>query len=262
VPLTPIQKDILRVIAGNRTPESHVAGGAAINRGESGIRYSDDLDIFHDAAASVAASADFDADALRGAGFAVEWAVRSAGFAKAKVSRGDEVSHLDWASDTAFRFFPVQPDEEFGFCLHRADLTVNKVLALAGRNVIRDYLDVIHLDQTYMSFGAAVWAACGKDPGWTPNLLLDLTNRHSPFQPADLEGEHLARPLDIRELKLLWLAARERAERLFSRLAERELGCLYLGPDNAPVTPDPDGPGFASLIRHHGRLRGSWPTLS
>jgi hypothetical protein len=42
-----------------RTPYlGMIAGGAVINRRETGLRYSDDLDIFHDVAASVAASAE------------------------------------------------------------------------------------------------------------------------------------------------------------------------------------------------------------
>jgi 5'-nucleotidase len=49
------------------------------------------------------------------------------------IVRGDDHLRLDWCYDSAFRFFPVQPDEEFGYCLHRADLATNKVLALAGR---------------------------------------------------------------------------------------------------------------------------------
>src|SRR4029453_3041000 len=57
MPLTPFQREVARVIAANHNPESHIAGGAVINRGDSGLRISDDLDIFHDVAASVAASA-------------------------------------------------------------------------------------------------------------------------------------------------------------------------------------------------------------
>jgi hypothetical protein len=56
MPLTLFQRAVARVLAANRNPESHVAGGAVINRGEAGLRISDDLDIFHDVAASVAAS--------------------------------------------------------------------------------------------------------------------------------------------------------------------------------------------------------------
>ena len=54
MPLTPFQRGVAQILAKHRNPESHVAGGAVINRGEGGVRISDDLDIFHDLAASVA----------------------------------------------------------------------------------------------------------------------------------------------------------------------------------------------------------------
>jgi hypothetical protein len=169
---------------------------------------------------------------------------------------------LDWTTDSVFRFFPVLPDEEFGYCLHRADLATNKVLALAGRSEVRDFLDILQLDQDYLSLGAIMWAACGKDPGFTPALLLDQTNRHSRYQESDLKAENLARPVDLRELKRQWLKARERAEKLFEQLPPDELGCLYLDQQNQPVTPDPTSPDFAKLTRHKGSIRGAWPKIS
>jgi hypothetical protein len=76
---------------------------------------------------------------------------------------------------------------------------------------------------------------------------------------SDLQGENLARPLGLKELKAQWLAAREQAERLFVRLPEEQLGCLYLDSGNKPVTPDPDDPNCAGLTRHFGSVRGAWP---
>lgn len=262
MPLTAFQREVARILAANRNPDSHVAGGALVNRAGDSLRYSDDLDIFHDVAESVATCAEADERGLRAAGYSVEWVLRQTGFHRAVVSRGENGVRLDWAHDSAFRFFPAVPDEEFGYCLHPADLAVNKVLALAGRTEIRDFLDVLALDADFLSLGAAMWAACGKDPGYTPALLLDLTNRHSRFQESDLRAERLARPVDFRELKSRWLAARERAERLFAALPEEELGCLYLDADDKPVTPDPGLPCFSKLRRHFGSVRGAWPKIS
>jgi hypothetical protein len=262
MPLTDFQKGIARILAANRSPESHIAGGAVINRGEAGLRISDDLDIFHDLAESVAASAAADEKALLAAGYSVKFTFRAAGIIKAEVARGDERLRLDWTTDSAFRFFPVQPDEDFGYCLHLADLATNKVLALAGRSEVRDYLDVLQIDHSYLSLGAVIWAACGKDAGYTPALILDQTNRHSRYQEADLLSEHLTRSVDLRELKQRWLEARARAERLFDQLPAEELGCLYLDADNKPVTPDPTSDSFPRLIRHRGSVRGAWPTIT
>ena len=65
--------------------------------------------------------------------------------------------------DSAFWFFPVQADAEFGFVLHTLDGATNKLLALAGRGELRDYLDVLFLKRNVLSLGALAWAACGKD---------------------------------------------------------------------------------------------------
>ena len=262
MPLTPFQREVARILANHRSPDSHVGGGAAINRGEHGVRISDDIDIFHDLAASVAASAEADAKALREAGFSVEWMLRAEAMFRAEAARGADRVRLDWTTDSAFRFFPALPDEDFGYCLHPADLATNKVLALAGRSEVRDFLDILLIDRAYLSLGAVIWAACGKDAGYTPALLLDQTNRHSRYQEGDLKGEHLVRPVDLRELKRQWLEARARAERLCEQLPAEELGCLYLDPDNRPVTPDPAGPDFAKWTRHFGSVRGAWPTIT
>ena len=262
MPLTAAQKHVVRTILANRTPESHLAGGAVINRHVGGLRYSDDLDIFHDVAASVATSAGMDAAALQAAGYFVDWKIRNHGFFQAEACLGNDRVRLDWTTDSAFRFFPVQPDEEFGYCLHQADLATNKVLALAGRSEIRDFLDILQIDHDYLSLGATLWAACGKDPGFTPELLLDQTNRHSRYQEFDLQGENLARPVDLHELKKQWIAARDRATVLFDRLPSEEIGCLYLDQNSRPVTPDPDRPEFPGLTRHKGSIRGAWPKIS
>lgn len=262
MPLTAFQKEVARILAVNRNPESHIAGGAVINRGDSGLRISDDFDIFHDAAESVATSAEIDGQSLQKAGYSVHWILRGEGIVKAEVIREENRLRLDWTTDSAFRFFPVQQDDDFGYCLHQADLATNKVLALAGRSEIRDFLDILLIDRTYLSLGAVIWAACGKDEGYTPGLLLDQTNRHSRYQEIDLRGENLAHPVNLQQLKQQWIDARERASQLFDRLPAEELGCLYLDTQNQVVTPDPGSAVFSTLVRHFGSVRGAWPRIS
>jgi hypothetical protein len=262
MPLTAFQRGVAHILAVNRNPDSHVAGGAVINRADSSLRFSEDLDIFHDAAASVAISAAADEHVLCEAGYSVAWQHRNEGHFRAIVSRGDDSVRLDWTNDSAFRFFPVQKDADFGYCLHKADLATNKVLALASRNEIRDFLDILLIEQEYLSLGAVVWAACGKDQGFTPFSLLNYADRHSRYQESDLRRENLARSVDLKDLKTHWLAARERAEQLFAKLPEEEIGRLYLDSQNNPVTPDPDDSAFSTLQRHSGSVRGAWPTIS
>ncbi len=261
MPLTAFQKEVVRVLAAGRNPESHLAGGTVINRDDASPRYSNDLDLFHDAAESVAVCAEADAQELFKQGYSVDWQLRQPGFHRASVRRGADSLKLDWCTDSAFRFFPVQPDPVFGYCLHRADLATNKALALAGRAEIRDFIDILYLDSDYLRLAAVVWAACGKDEGYTPWSLLDMAKRHVRYREEDLATENLARPLGLKELKEQWLAAVARAEELFPRLPAEEVGCLYLDGSNTPVTPVQGGADAAKLVHHKGSVRGAWPKV-
>ena len=46
MPLGRFQSEVLRTLAAQRSPDSYIAGGVAINR--AGPRFSGDIDIFHD----------------------------------------------------------------------------------------------------------------------------------------------------------------------------------------------------------------------
>ncbi|MEY2877685.1 MAG: hypothetical protein RLZZ15_65 [Verrucomicrobiota bacterium] len=209
----------------------------------------------------MAENAQRDFATMRAAGLAVEWATRSETFHRAWVTIGDERLKLEWVFDSAFRFFPVEPDPVLGYRLHPADLATNKMLAAAGRRVIRDFLDVLHLHETYLSLGALAWAATGKDPGMSPLFILNELVRTSKYQPKDLEDVTLARPISLVELKQKLLGAVREAEELIGRLPASEVGCLYLDAAGKVVTPDPEAAGFAGLTRHFGSLRGSWPRV-
>lgn len=178
------------------------------------------------------------------------------------VSVDREKLKLEWAQDSAFRFFPVQADDFCGYRLHDADAAVNKILALAGREEVRDFVDILHLHQTYLSVGALAWAACGKDPGYSPAFLLDHAGRHVRYSQDHLNRLHLREPLSVSDLKRQWLTAVDRAQWLIESLPEADLGCLYLASDGVPVTPDPAGSSFRDLGRHFGSVRGAWPLIA
>jgi len=204
-------------------------------------------------------NAEFDAATLRDAGFQLNWQTRSPGFCRAWVERGGTGLTIEWAYDSAFRFFPVVEDAQLGYRLHDADLAVNKLLAGVGRLAIRDYIDLIDLDGRYLRLGALAWAACGKDPGMSPLLILNELNRHTRYQVEDLAEVRLRVPVALPELKRHWLDMLAAARACVESLPGDEVGCLYLDSDGAPVTPDPDSSDFPALRRHFGTLRGSWP---
>jgi hypothetical protein len=129
VPLGKFQSDVLRVLAAQRSPDSYIAGGVAINR--EGPRFSGDIDIFPDSEARLEAAAKADAAALTAAGYTVTWERVREGKRDAMVARGGEAMPLEWVTDAAFRFFPTQPDELFGYVLHPVDLATNKPSAMS-----------------------------------------------------------------------------------------------------------------------------------
>lgn len=106
-------------------------------------------------------------------------------------------------------------------------------------------------------------AKAGRD-GWvfTPEFLLDQAGRHTAYTQADLDRLHLRAPLDLRELKRDWLAALDEARRLTNSLPPDEIGCLYLGPRQDPVNPEPSAAVFQALTRHRGSIRGAWPLVT
>jgi hypothetical protein len=261
MPLADIQARVLKVIAANRSPDSYLAGATVLHQAEDTPRFSQDLDLFHDREESVALCAEADAVTLREAGCELKWLLRTPSFYQAVVSVEDEQLKIEWAQDSAFRFFPLQSDEQCGYRLHFADAAVNKVLALAGRHEVRDFVDILHLHDTYLHLGALAWAACDKDPGFTPMFLLEQTGRHASYTQADLDRLHLRRPLDLKEMKRQWLTALEQAHELLDALPADEVGCLYIEANGEPVTPVPASPGFAALTRHRGSIRGAWPRI-
>jgi len=262
MPISDLQDEVLRRIAANRSPDSYLAGATVVHRAADSPRFSHDLDFFHDLADSVALSAEQDAATLAEAGYGFSWILRTPTFHRAVVTVGEQPLKLEWAQDGAFRFFPVLPDEQCGYRLHEADAACNKLLALAGRNEIRDFVDILYLHEARLSLGALAWAACGKDPGFTPELLLDNLGRHAAHTQADLDRLSLRQPLDLKTLKRKWLAALDDARMLLAALPPQDIGCLYLDAGMNPVTPDPQAAAFPVLTRHHGSIRGAWPTAS
>jgi hypothetical protein len=262
MPISDFQAGVLRAIAANRSPDSYLAGATVLHRADDTPRYSLDVDFFHDVEDSVARCASADAATLDEAGYAFSWTLRNPSFHRGVVSKDDHRLKMEWAQDSAFRFFPVLADEQCGYRLHEVDAAINKVLALAGRDEVRDFVDILYLHEHYLSLGALAWAGCGKDPGFTPEFLLQQANRHVAYTQADLDRLQLAAPLDLHRMKAQWIGALEEAGRLVTALPAEELGCLYLDANQQPVTPEPNANSFTDLTRHYGCIRGAWPTLS
>jgi hypothetical protein len=260
MPITKFQQQVLRRLSDNRNPESYVAGGAAINRQSDSLRYSQDIDLFHDTDIAVVNAFDSDRSVLRASGYTVDTHIAQPSFYRATVSKDGDAVKLEWVRDTAFRFFPVIKDEELGYRLHDVDLAINKCLALANRSEVRDALDCLELDQNVMSLAATVSAACGKDPGFTPDLMLDMIQRHLNFSPDALAAEDLARPVNPKQLKKDFLELLARTRSAIATIDPSDVGFVFLN-SNGEVIKDLDGLDRHRAIRHAGTVKGSWPRI-
>jgi hypothetical protein len=265
MPLTALQKDIVAVLARNRSEESHFAGGIVLNVGEDSARFSHDFDIFHELAEEVTRASNRDVATLRQAGFQVETPSRAgeweqvATFRKAKVRRGAESVEIDWAADSAFRFFPIERDPLLGWRLHLFDIATNKALALSARTETRDYIDIVELHKTY-SLAAICWAACGKDPGFSPLSLIRMMRRFAKVNPIELD-KIKARALDPVKLKMAWIEMSDAAEAEMIRMAD-ERPDLPIGVAFVDATGKPGWIGNDATLRLHApSVRGCWPTV-
>jgi len=148
-------------------------------------------------------------------------------YIRAKIFTNKGATKIEWAHDSNWRFMPIVQDKDLGFVMHPIDLAINKVLALAGRNEPRDFLDVIYVHEKVLPLGALCWAAAGKDPGFTPLSLLDLLKRRGKYHEQDFKRLKLHQKIDLKEMKTTWLQALNEAEAFIHSRPSDELGCLY-----------------------------------
>ena len=106
-----------------------------------------------------------------------------------------------------------------------------------------------------------VWAAAGKDPGLTPELILDWIKRSTFYTPDQIQKVNPIEAVDLTQLKRCWLEAIAESEALVAKLPLKELGCLYLNAAGKPICPNPGSPDFAKLTRHFGSVKGAWPRI-
>ena len=109
---------------------------------------------------------------LEAAGYRVTWLRQLPLLYTVEVIHGDASTRLEWVVDSDYRFFPTLRDETFGYVLHPVDLAMNKVMAAAGRQEVRDLIDLVTIHDTILPLGAVIWAAVDKAPGFTPEGLI------------------------------------------------------------------------------------------
>ena len=256
VPISSFQSGVLRLLARQRSPDSYVAGGIPINR--AGPRFSADINLVHVSAARQASAVTEDESVLLAAGYTVMWPPgHRTGTRTATIAKGGDEMQLEWATDPAFRFFPTQPDELFGYVLHPVDLAANKASAAADRRVPRDIVDLLTLHEAVLPLGAIVAAAVGKFPGTTPEAMLAEITRQSRFTADEFQALATERPLDIPALHARIRGMIEAAGAFLAALPCDAVGYVFLD-RTTPVQPDPAR--LDRYRRHAGSVGGIWPT--
>lgn len=266
--LTAIQRHVCRLLADRRraSGESYVAGGVALNVALNAHRISRDLDVFHDTVEAVARSWQQDRGVLQDAGYDVVVVREQPGFVEATVSQAVDSLVVEWVRDSAFRFFPLVEHEELGLTLHPFDLATNKVLALVGRLEVRDWIDLMACDERVQPLGYLAWAASGKDPGFTPQGILDQAGRSSHYSAEEVAALSFSGPApDAAELSRRWHAALAAAANTVARLPREHVGEAVLTIEGKLFRGSHDDLDrmvkTAALIFHPGRIGGALPRV-
>jgi hypothetical protein len=257
VPLTKLQCHALRLLAAQRSPDSYIAGGIALNR--DGPRFSSDIDIFQDSEERVSAAAESDAHALINAGLELTWLKTQTGRRSARIEGLGENMQLEWVADSDYRFFPAMRDELFGYVLHPVDLAVNKAAAAADRRTPRDIVDLVTIHASILPLGAVVCAAVGRFPGQSPEEMLADITRHSRFTAEEFRVLAMEHTIDVSSLHLRIRDMIEDAESFISRIPSDDVGVVFLE-DEKPVQPDLGD--MQKYQRRRGSRKGLWPTSS
>jgi len=266
--LTEFQRTVCRLIADNRIAqgESYVAGGVALNAALGAPRTSRDIDLFHDTEQALLASWDADRTLLANAGYGITVERERPFFIEAMVARDDGSVLMQWVRDSAFRFFPLVRHDDFGLTLHPLDLATNKVLALVGRLEVRDWVDLIGCHEKIQRLGYLAWAACGKDPGFSPRSLLEHARRSGHYSAAEVSELSFAGPApDAGRLARAWRTMLDEAEEVVTLLPAEEAGKCVIGASGGLFTASPDAARAAlqagDIQFHAGSIRGVLPTL-
>ena len=265
--LTEQQEVILRLLARNRieNPESYVAGGLALNYKLDTPRLSRYIDIFHDSKKAMVRSWEMDRDTLVANGFDVKPMRILEYFIEAEVSKDGRRMEVQWGTDSAYRFFPLQPDPVVGFTLHPLDLAANKLSARVGRTEPRDWIDVITAIKELQPFACLLSAACGKDPGFSPTSMLEYVARRR-YNQVEIDEKIIPKgTYDASELCRFWHETVESTRKVLVDFPRAEVGKVVMTKDGKLFKGDDEALRSAlasgELEFHEGTIGGAWPRI-
>jgi len=135
-----------------------------------------------------------------------------------------------------------------------------------GRVEVRDWIDTIESSARIQPLGYLAWAACGKDPGFSPASILENASRTARYSSDEVAALDFEGPApDAAALARRWHRILEEARAIVEILPAREAGRCVLGSGGGPYV------GDASALRtdlasggvrfHKGSIRGALPSL-
>ncbi len=258
MPLTDLQKRILKAVAANRDPENYVAGRAVLDVNTD--RFSDDIDLFSDRKEDLDRVAGWDEKSLRQTGLSVNWQRRNDTFRRAQVGIDQDSTRVDWSFDSDYRFFPTEKDEIFGYRLHPVDQATNKIIAAIDRSETRDILDLKSISEDILPLGPVAWAAAEKSPGRSPDMIIQELRRKAALRQEQIDEENLIRMVDAGNLNNWLREDCDRAQKWIGSIPPQFDFGLFVDPQGIPCAPDfgHDDPGNFKI--HTGARTGAWPT--
>jgi hypothetical protein len=229
-------------------------------------RLSRDIDLFHDTEEALTASWQADRASLEGGGYTVRVFRERPGLVAAEVRRVENTVLIEWARDSAYRFFPLVQHDDLGLVLHPFDLATSKVPALVGRVEPRDFVDTLTCDETLQPFGYLAWAACAKDPGFSPAAILEEAARANRYSSAELQGLGFeGEPPDPGQLSRRWHAMLAAAREVVGALPPDDVGRAVLAANGGLFSGDTIARRAAladgQVTFHQGSIRGAMPRL-
>jgi hypothetical protein len=203
---------------------------------------------------------------LEGAGFSLTAVRELPGFVEAVARKGEATTLIQWAVDSAFRFFPLVQDKTLGLSLHPFDLAANKVLALVGRAEARDWVDIIGFHSRLQELGYLIWAACGKDPGLNPELILNEAVRSARYTREEISALDFEGPSpDAGDLSREWKKMISQAAEIIALLPPEKMGTCVLDKSMGLFRGDSDALKkhleSGGIRFHPGRIHGAFPSF-
>ena len=188
--LTPLQRRILRALAGRFTPSWTLTGGAALAGFHLKHRPTRDLDLFWRGQPMLGALPREVEEILRGAGLEVATVQAGGTFHQLRVTDGPDVCIVDLVAERAVPLErPLQAEIDGRPLLLDSphEILVNKLCALLGRAELRDLRDLKALLESGLDLGRALAAAPKKDAGFSALTLAWVLKE---LQPASVAKQY------------------------------------------------------------------------